>query len=396
MQPRQFNMLALAAVISLIAAGVVHSSYNSFNEETVSGKRLFPSLESQAGSTARIAIQQGENKLTLKKSADGKIWSMEERAGYPVKALKVRELVVKLSQAELIEKKTSSKALHGELDLGDPTVKDATAKQIRLADANGKAVAEVIIGKERRAAFGAGQSGTYVRKLSDPQTWLAKMELNASTSVMDWVEPIFFKVDDQKIKTLVMKAGGKVIFTVARGKKKKNEKVAGFELTDVPKGKTKQTKLRVDDLVNGIRTLEMTDVRKAQAADSKPDMTAEITMDDGAKYQVGLKREDKKRWVSVTVLENGKDAAKAKKISAATKGWAYEIADWRAGQTFKKDKEVFETVAVEKPKAETPKMSTPPSVKPLAPGVPPGTAPKQPATVDKKMPEPANAGAPKK
>jgi hypothetical protein len=398
MQPRQFNMLALAAVISLIAAGVIHNSYNSFNEETVSGKQLFPSLESQAGSTRQIAIQQGDQKLTLKRSADGKVWSMVERAGYPVKPLKVRELVVKLSQAELLEKKTSNKALYGELDLGDPTVKDATAKRIQLSDTNGKSIAEVVIGKERRAAFGAGQSGTYVRKADDPQTWLAKMELNASTNVIDWVQPVFFKIDGEKMKTLVMKEGDKVIYTIGRDVKKKDEKVAGFKLLNVPKGKTKQTKLKTDDLVNGIRTLEMMDVRKAQAADSKPDMTAEMTMDDGAKYQVGMKRDGKKRWMSIAVLNSGKDDAIPKKISAATKGWAYQIADWRAAQTFKNDKEVFDTAEAAPPKAETPKMSTatPPSTKPLGPRVQPGTAAQQPGATEKKMREPANAGAPKK
>ncbi len=366
MQPKQFNTLALAAVISLIAAGVVHSSYNSFNEETVSGKRLFPSLESQGNSTEQIAIQKGEEKLTLKKVDDGKVWSIVERAGYPVDGQKVRELVLKLGQAELIEPKTANESLYSQLDLGDPAAKDADAKMVRLSDAKNKTLAEVVVGKERRAAFGQGKSGTYVRVPGDKQTWLAKLELNASTEIVDWVKPAFFVVENDKIASLAVKEGDKSIYTLGLVDKKKND----FKLIDIPDGKKQNEKLRISDLVTGIRTLEMIDVRKAGAADAKPDMTAELTTKDGAKYRIGMKREDKKRWMTVNVLANGKDVAAAKKLAEATKGWAFEIADWRADQTFKKIDDVFEAAKVEAPKAAAP-----------------DNAPK--------APEPANAAAPK-
>ncbi len=372
MQPKQFNMLALSAVISLIAAGVVHSSYNSWTDDTVTGQRLFPTLETQGDATGHILIQQGEDKLTLKKSADGKVWSMVERDGYPVGATKVRELVVKLGQTELIERKTNSEKLYSQLDLGDPKVKDADAKLVRLGDKDNKTIAEVVIGKERRGAFGAGKAGTYVRVPGDKQTWLAQLELNASTSVDDWVKPVFFKFDEKKMSSLKISEGDTVVYKLAAKAKKPGE----FELADVPGGKKQNAKLRIDDLINGIRTLEMVDVRKATAGDAKPDMTADVTMAGGAKFRVGMKRDDKKRWMTVAVLANGKDEKASKSLAAASKGWAFQIADWRADQTFKKPDEVYEAV-----KAEAPKASVPPkTVQPLGPRVTPG---------------PAGAGAPK-
>lgn len=379
MQPKHFNMLALSAVISLIAAGVVHSSYNSWTDDTVTGKRLFPSLETKGDATDQIVIQKGEEKLTLKKSPDGKIWSIVERAGYPVDGQKVRELVVKLGQTELIERKTGKEKLHGQLDLGDPKVKDADAKLVRLTDKDNKSIAELVVGKERRGAFGAGKAGTYVRVPGDPQTWLAKLELKAPTSVDDWVKPVFFKFDEKKMKSLAVKQGDAVIYQLGAKDKKPGE----FDLVNVPTDKKKQKKLRISDLVNGIRTLEMIDVRAAGVADGKPDMTADIEMADGAKYRVGMKREKKKRWMTVAVLADGKDAAASKKLAADSKGWAFEIADWRADQTFKKSDEIFEVV-----KVEAPKMSVPPTA------AKPASA--APDTTEQKKPEPADAEVPKK
>lgn len=349
MQPRQFNILALSAVISLVAAGVVHSSYNSWNDDVVTGQRLFPTLERQGDATGHIFIQKGEEKLTLKKSADGKVWSLVERDGYPVDANKVRKLVVSLGQAELIERKTNSEKLYGQLDLGDPAAKDADAKLVRLADKDNKTIAEVVIGKERRGAFGAGKAGTYLRVPGNPQTWLAQLELDASTGVDDWVKPVFFRVEQDKIKSLKIKQGDAVVYSLGAKAKKPGE----FELVDIPADKKQNEKLRIADLINGIRTLEMTDVRKAGDADAKPDMTADIEMADGAKFRVGMKREKKKRWMTVAVVADGKDA-EAGKLAKAGKGWAFEIADWRADQTFKKADEIFDVVKVEAPKLSLP------------------------------------------
>ena len=106
METRHFNLLALAAVISLIAAGVVHSAYNSLDQEVVTGQKVFPALEGRSGDVHQVVLEQGEKTITLKKNDDGKGWGIVERGGYPVDAKKVREIVVKLSQAELIEPKT--------------------------------------------------------------------------------------------------------------------------------------------------------------------------------------------------------------------------------------------------------------------------------------------------
>ena len=89
METRHFNLLALAAVISLIAAGVVHSAYNSLEQEVVTGQKVFPSLESRSGDVHQVVLAAGATKtITLKKDDDGKGWGIVERGGYPVDAPK--------------------------------------------------------------------------------------------------------------------------------------------------------------------------------------------------------------------------------------------------------------------------------------------------------------------
>ncbi len=359
MEPKHLNRLAIAAVVSLIAAGLVHSSYNDFSDDTISGEKLFPSLGEQAANVGQITLGQGEKKLSFKKSEDGKQWSIVERSGYPVDAKKVRKLVVSLAKAELIQRKTRDEKRFAQLELEEPDGKDAKSKLIRLADSGGKTVAEIVVGKRRHGAFGTSKSGTYLRKPGDNQTWLASLDIEAPLDVSDWVQPVFFKIDDKAMKSLVVSEGDKTVYKLDAG----DDKDGALKFADVPTGKKTKTSVKASDLVNGIRTLELTDVRAAVDGDKKPDMTADIVMKDGAAYRIGLKKDGKKRWITVAVTADGKDAEGAKKIREATSGWTYQIAEWRAGQVFKSSDDLFEDV---KPAATAPiqpgapKMSLPP------------------------------------
>ncbi len=368
METRQFNLLALAALISLIAAGVVHSAYNTLDQEVVTGQKVFPALESRSGDVHQVVLEQGGKTITLKKTDDGKGWGIVERGGYPVDAKKVREIVVKLSQAELIEPKTRDPKRYAQLDLGDPKEKDASSRLVRFLNKSGDPVAEVVVGKNRYAAFGTGQSGTYLRKPGEKQTWLAKLDLKAPMDVSDWVAPVFFRVAKDKITSLVVSEGETTVYKVVPDE----GKAGSFKVVDIPSGHALKSGFRVDETINGVRTLEMQDVRKRTEKDGKPDRVAVLTMADGSKYAVGMKRDgtdDKERWltVDVTMPKDEKDAASAKAVAEDTQGWSFRIAEWRARQTFKGLDDLYDKVEAEAKDAQTGEGRAEDAAKPATP-----------------------------
>jgi hypothetical protein len=200
-----------------------------------------------------------------------------------------------------------------------------------------------VVGKNRYAAFGAGQSGTYLRKPGEKQTWLAKLDLKAPMDVSDWVAPVFFRVAKDKIKSLVVREDDKTIYKVVP----EDGEAGKFKVVDIPSGRKLKTGFRLDETINGVRTLEMQDVRKSTNKDAKPDRVAVLTMADGAEYTIGMKRDgpdDKERWVTVDVkVPEDEEAVKlAKAVVEDTAGWAFRIAEWRARQTFKGLDDVYE------------------------------------------------------
>jgi hypothetical protein len=214
MKAHTFVMLALSALASSVVAVAIYAANNQWGQGRVAGAKMLPLLASGKAQIARIAIAQGANTLTLE-SKEGR-WSLKERSGYPADVEKIRTLLVKLSQAELIEAKTRNPDRYAMLELENHDAADAKSRSVRLVDGNGGVIADLIIGKRRWDAFGSGKGGTYVRKVGDPQTWLANVELDVGADVRAWIKPNVFETDSAKISRLTIGIPGEEPLTVER------------------------------------------------------------------------------------------------------------------------------------------------------------------------------------
>ena len=367
MEPKHFNLLAIAAVVLLVGAGLVHGAYNDWSTEKVSGQKLLASFDADANKSSAITIQKAGTTLTIKR--DGSGWVVADRSGYPANPEKVKQLIVDLTAAELVEPKTRVPERYSILELGDPAKKDAKSTLVKVSDKAGKALAEVVIGKRSIAAFGRGKAGTYVRIPGNPQTWLANVDIRTSPDVTDWVDAVFFRIDPSKVASLTVTEPGAEPYTLVADDKKKGQ----FKFKSVPADHKLKSGASATNMVQGVKTLEMTDVRKLdKLPEGEKVAKAVLVMDDGLKIEFRVDRsDDTDRWVAMKVIEAGKDKAAAKKISDRTDGWAFKVADWRVRQTFKAPTELFE--AEKKPKLEptpsapeAPKAQTPAGPEPAA------------------------------
>src|SRR5262245_33044693 len=196
MTPKSFVNLTGIALVSALLALVTFAANNQWGSGKTGGEKLVPTLADAIRQVTGLEIRQGEDAVVLERAQNG-TWSLKSRGGYPVDVTKVRALLVGLSQAELVEPKTSKPDRYATLELEDPEQKGAKSRLLRLTDADGKAISEVVLGKRRSAGFGTGQTiGTYVRKPGNPQTWLANMEIDAPLATKDWVKTSVLALDN--------------------------------------------------------------------------------------------------------------------------------------------------------------------------------------------------------
>src|SRR5438045_3094878 len=119
MNAKTLYTLIGAAIVALLAAVFINSSKAPRSDVTTQAQRLMPELHGHVNDVNTITLTGADNKVlaTLKRGADG--WTVAEKANYPADVAKIREFLLKLDQATLIEQKTSNDKRYAELGVDD-------------------------------------------------------------------------------------------------------------------------------------------------------------------------------------------------------------------------------------------------------------------------------------
>ncbi|WP_072390038.1 DUF4340 domain-containing protein [Hyphomicrobium sp. CS1GBMeth3] len=373
MTPKQFATLATVAAASLAAAVVVHAMRSPWTAETSNAGKLLPGLASEAANVARIAVTQGGTSVALKKEGDA--WKVESQNGYPASAEKVRALLISLTEASLLEPKTRLAERYTLLEVDDPAGKTSNARLIKLEDAGGKTIAEVIAGKQRpgnvTSTGAAAAAATYVRRPGEEQSWLASTSIQGGAALKDWVNPRAFETQTEKIASLTVAVEGEPPY------KLKRVDGGSHELESIPAGKKIKYVNLVDNIVEAASFLDFERVRKATGSTGGKAGTVTFETDDKLKIALNVRRDKDAVWIMVEPSGEGDAKKVADDIRARTDGWEFEVIPSKADTMLKKQADLLEDIAAETqdgPQA-APGPGMPPGMPPIPgmPGSPPAT-----------------------
>jgi hypothetical protein len=339
MTPKQFAALAVAAVVSSVAAIAVYSSSVQWSSVTESGDALFSGLPAEAKKVAEIEVDQGDKKLTLERK--GQDWLLTDHDSYVAEPKKVDTLLAGLSKAQLVEAKTRMASKYGLLGVEDPDAENAKSVLVRLLDDNGKEIASVIVGNKRQDTLGIGASGTYVRKPGDAQAWLANAAIDAGVRLSDWVDPQLFETPREDVEHLTVDIPGEEPLEIVRSKNG-----PGHTLSNIPDGmKLKYTNI-VDEIVRAARTFDFNDVRKFQTPpDDAKISTVVMTTKGGVHATFRIRQEGDDAWVSVKAKGDGGAKTIADALNARAKGWEFHVPKSRIDEILKRRKDLLVAVS---------------------------------------------------
>lgn len=274
MRSKTLVMLALVTVVIALAAILVRQQSTAIPQQ---GKTLFPELLTRINDVDEVKGTSAEGTYTLQ-LRDGR-WVVKDKEAYPADPNKVRELLFGLAQLQRIEPKTSNPELYGKIGVQDVATKGAESLQIKLSDAKGQTLAELIVGKHEPSKANLNQREYFVRLPGDPQSWLVEGKLPDDKLPSNWLQKSILGLDARRVREVrVIHADGQHL-TLRR----KNPSAADYELVGLPTGAEIESPYAVNSIADTLTGLALDDVRPASAVnfDKKSMLSVELSTFDG-------------------------------------------------------------------------------------------------------------------
>jgi hypothetical protein len=319
MKPRTGLALLVVGLIVLVAGWYFGPAQLPGAAQSIyAGKPMFPGLAERLQTATEVQILQRGKTTTIEKH--GSVWGLADRGGYPVAAEKLRTMLTALTELRLVEPRTSNPSEFARLGLVNPQEKDATSKLVRVLDASGKPIAELIVGHQRVLTEGNVPDEVFVRRPGETQTWLAQGSLNVDVDPTLWLSRNIVNIDHSQLAHLTVKRNGTTLAFDA-----KDGKLVLIE----PKDHPALDQYKLDDLARGLELLTCDDVETGPAPSSGEIGQSVFTTTDGMTVTVQLYHDAKNLMARFVVAGQGKATLEASKLNARVSGWTYKIGSWK-------------------------------------------------------------------
>ena len=293
MSPKAFLVLATVTLITTVAAVFAVVSQPAVTTLRYVDQPAFPALRENPDAVARITLTAPAGKITLVRET-GDRWSALERYGYPVDRKRVRDLVVALADMRLIERKTAQPERYGRLQVEAPEAEKAQSQLVRLETADGKVLAEAIIGKQRYRLTGTEPSGTYLRRPKEAQSWLASGGVQIEQELAKWLDGEIVQLDPAAIRRIEIARAGEPGYVAERAQPGDPLRLAGLADNEALKDDAE-----LNRLTGALADVRLDDVKpRDQLSWPAQQHTARIQTFDGVELTVRLAQIDDQYWAT--------------------------------------------------------------------------------------------------
>jgi hypothetical protein len=354
MTRRAALIVAGLAVIAIVLA-LVGQRQNM--PDTSTGTLLLPGLAASLNEIEHVTVNRAraETVATLVRGETG--WGVTEKAGYPADLAKIRQALVSLSEARIVEEKTSNPAFHGRLGLEAIEAEAATGVAIAIQAPTEFPV--LILGDAPNSA------SRYVRRATEPASFLIDRNPEIPSTTSQWLATEIVDVPSASVASVTIKHtdGDEISISKASAAE------TNFTVADIPEGRELSYPTVANVIGNALRELKLDDVAPA-GEPTTPSCVTEFRTFDGLVVTVASTLDGDAPWLTFAArAEPSVDAppadaaatddvgspdpeaapeteqpagaapsvasdavARAEAINARVGGWRYRIPEYQHGQ----------------------------------------------------------------
>lgn len=343
MSRQRFIVLLAAAAIAI--SGALYMSAQRNLPRDSHGNALLPTLAGELNTVTALSVRRGGTAVTLHQ-VDGR-WTLAERGDYPADVSKLRKLLLALSDAKIIEEKTSDPLNFPAIGVEDPSLPGATGAEV-VVTAREKLT--VIVGK-------AVGSGNFARRGGENTSYSVEPAISFETEPRFWIDSGLIDIAAADIQSIQVKPADGPGYTVRRDTSG-GAAPGNFTLDGTPPKRKAADSASLAPSSTAFSGLRADDVSKAEDIDFSKATTATVTLSNGNVITMTGVAKGDKRWIG---LRSNKDTA----LNTKAAGRAFEIASYRFDAIFRP----LEQLLVPKTPPPAPAKS-PPTKKPVPAATP--------------------------
>ncbi len=323
MKPKSLFVLVVAAVIGAVA---YYLGFNPQREKT--NDYLIPGLSARLNDVTGFTVHTAGNVLLTAVSRAENNWIVKNRDGYEADIDVVRTIFNDLSEARLIEVKTSNPDNYTRLGVAD--VSDTNARGAQFSVQGLDKPVRIIAGEKDATR----KNTQYVRRAGEQQSWLINKDLDFKRDVTRWLRKDILDIPPQRIKSI------KIQRTGTRDVLIENTGGEGYEFmlsSSVPEGK-RISESELYQVANALSSLQLRDVVALErlSADIVDPVVATFMTYDGITFTARsfsvledtystFSIEFDTNDVGQSVLQKDAEAAEqlVRKVAPRLQGWAF-------------------------------------------------------------------------
>lgn len=297
------NRVLGLAVATLLAIGLVIFLGNDAGEPVVESGPLVPGLAEQVNAIEAIDIVASGGATAVQLRRDDDRWQVLERQGFEAEFRQVVDVLRTLAEAGRAEPRTDNPEWYARLGVAEVGSDEATGRRI---DFPGTELPSLIVGQ-----VDPTDSGSYVRIAGEAQAWLSDRVIELAADPLAWLEPGIMDIPgDDLVEITVTHPDGETLVLEKLGE------AGDWVLRDVPEGRSAGPAWTRNSLANGLRGLNLEDVRRFAPPHPESAVVTELVTADGLRFTAHSWREDDEEtaWLHFTVAEAGERSMDADAI----------------------------------------------------------------------------------
>jgi hypothetical protein len=317
MQRRSLILLGSAAVIAMAGALLIKPPQPPA-PPVGTGALAFPGLAQRLPNAARIEVRRHDGALEIIRRGD--VWVLPTKGDYPIRQEKLRELLTGLTELRLMEPRTGNAEMFDRLGLEDPMRAGATSTLLRVLDAQGAALVELVIGRRRVRTQGNVPESAYVRRPNENQAWLAEGRIPVDADPQLWLDRDIANLPRERVQRVVIARTGEQSLVLTHSGQP-DGKLAITTPADAPPADD----ISLDEVSRSFEFLTFLDVRREADAPGEALGETRFELTDRLAIIARPRKQGEEIWVTLAA-EGDEEAAR---LNARWRGWVYQIGQWK-------------------------------------------------------------------